>query len=326
MRECSNAKESKLMTDESNEVAPLETAETDNQSDLLTFQDIAEEAGFGQFFENREDGSPDQATVTEAEEATEEPEVETTEEPQPIVDTDTEGVKKRIGKLVEAREKAREEADALKAEIEKLRSDKPKIRAMTGLEKFDDVANINDLQKREEDAEHLREWLLQNPDGGEYVDQSGEEHEVDYEKAKNLIVETDRDLRKNIPFARQRMIERQRQDATALNTFKWMGNKSTEEYYKLNEILQNNEYLSEYAKKDPYAMVVLGYAVEGYKTVHQKQVQKPSVQNSAPKVPVAPSNAKPKVIQKPKTEKAELLQKARSGRFDDAVSYIESIL
>ena len=326
MRECSNAKESKLMTDESNEVAPLETAENQNESNLITLQDLAEVAGVGTLFENREDESPDQAIEEEevAEEVVEQPQPEP--EPEPVVETDTEGVKKRIGKLIEARELAKEEAQAYKEQLEKLRQDKPKIRGMTGLEKFDDVANIADLQKREEDAEHLREWLLQNPDGGDYIDSAGEEHEVDYEKAKNLIVETDRDLRKNIPFARQRMLERQRQDSTALNTFKWMGNKSTEEYYKLNEILQNNEYLSEYAKKDPYAMVVLGYAVEGYKVVANKQNQKPVVKNQAPQVPVAPTHAKPKVVKKAKDQKADLLKKARSGNFDDAVSYIESIL
>lgn len=318
------------MTDESTEVAPLESAENENQSDSITLQDLAEVAGVGKLFENRENESSDHEEIEEVAEAEEQPVQEVVQEsapePEPESQVDSEGVKKRIGKLIEAREQAREEALAYKEQLEKLRQDKPKIRGMTGLEKFDDVASIGELQKREEDAEHLREWLLQNPDGGDYIDQAGEEHEVDYEKAKTLIVETDRDLRKNIPFARQRMLERQRQDTTALNTFRWMGNKSTDEYYKLNEILQNNEYLAEYAKKDPYAMVVLGYAVEGYKVVAQKQNQTNPVQNTAPKVPVAPTHAKPKVVKKAKDQKADLLKKARSGRFDDAVSYIESIL
>lgn len=319
------------MTDQ-NEVASPNAEE--NESDTITLDDIRREAGI-ELFDNAEDESPE---ATEEEQETESAEVpeavevseptEETEGSSEVSEADTEGVKKRIGKLIEAREQAKQEVEELKEELQKVRQDKPdnKPRIMTGLEKFDNVATIQELQQREDDAEHLREWLLQNPEGGEYVDQSGSEHEVDYEKAKELIVETDRDLRKNIPYAKARMAERHKQDAIALNTFRWMGNKSTQEYYHMSEILQNNQYLSEYAKKDPHAMIVLGYAVEGFKKIAEGNKPKQQQALQAPKVPVAPKNAKPQVVKKRTDKTTELLQKAKTGKFDDAVNYIESLL
>ena len=180
--------------------------------------------------------------------------------------------------------------------------------------------------KREGDAEHLREWLLANPDGGEYLDTAGDEHDVDYEQAKQLIVQTDRDLRKNIPAQRELIVERERQAAVAQKTFKWMGQAGSVENQELNTVLKNNAYLMEYSKRDPYAQIVLGYAIEGFKSVNQAKkgnAQQPVQQ--APQVPVAPSNAQPRVVKGKQNKKADLLKAANSGEVSDAAKYIESL-
>ena len=327
------------MTDE-NEVAPLTAEESTTESDSL-LADIAEAAGVESIFDNAKIEEPEEAEE-EAEEVVEEeaPEPPVQEDVQEKVQEeevqvdgevsqDSDGVKKRIGKLIEARDQAKGEVEKLKEQLAEVQNQtKQPKREQKGLSRFDDVTTLDDLQAREDDAEHLREWLLANPDGGEYTDASGTEHDVEYDQAKQLIVETDRDLRKNIPLVRQRLVETQQQEAIANQTFKWMSDQGSYENQELRNILNHNENLQSYAKRDPYAKVVLGYAIEGFKAVQMaKQQQKVMPKETvAPQVPVAPTRAKPAVV-KPKKDKLKpLFEKAKSGEVDDAASYLEKLL
>ena len=284
-------------------------------------------------FESAESKEPEEVVEAEGmEEVTEESETEL-EPVQEVVQEpkhqESEGVKKRIGKLIEARDEAKAEAEELRRQLNEAKqvNPEPKSREQKGLNRFDDVTSIEDLQVREEHAEHLREWLLANPDGGDYTDASGEEHEVEYDQAKQLIVETDRDLRKNIPLVKQRLLETQRQSQIANQTFKWMGDRASPESLELQNILSQNEYLSAYSKKDPHAQIVLGYAVEGFKAIQaQKLTQSKGSLNAAPQVPVAPTRAKPSVVKGKSDKGKSLLDAARSGEVDDAAKYIESLL
>lgn len=323
------------MTDE-NEVAPLTAEESTTESDSL-LADIAEAAGVESIFDNANIEEPEEARK-EAEEVVEE------EAQEPIVhedvqeeevqidgevSQDSDGVKKRIGKLIEARDQAKGEVEKLKEQLEESQNQaKQPKREQKGLSRFDDVKSLDDLQAREDDAEHLREWLLANPDGGEYTDASGQEHDVEYDQARQLIVETDRDLRKNIPSVRQRLVETQQQEAIANQTFKWMSDQGSYENQELRNILNHNENLQSYAQRDPYAKVVLGYAIEGFKSVQMaKQQQKVMPKDTvAPQIPVAPTRAKPAVVKPKKDNLKSLFEKAKSGDVDDAASYLEKLL
>jgi len=323
------------MTDE-NEVAPLTAEESTTESDSL-LADIAEAAGVESIFDNANIEEPEEAKE-EAEEVVEEeaqePIVQESVQEEEVqvdgeVSQDSDGVKKRIGKLIEARDQAKGEVEKLKEQLEesKNQTKQPK-REQKGLSRFDDVTNLDDLQAREDDAEHLREWLLANPDGGEYTDASGQEHDVEYDQARQLIVETDRDLRKNIPSVRQRLVETQQQEAIANQTFKWMSDQGSYENQELRNILNHNENLQSYAQRDPYAKVVLGYAIEGFKSVQMaKQQQKAMPKDTvAPQIPVAPTRAKPAVVRPKKDNLKSLFEKAKSGDVDDAASYLEKLL
>lgn len=314
------------MADEQ-EVAP-QTAEIEQTEDesFVSISDIAEASGLeSKIFDNASDDEPEEELDEniEVEEPQGEPELEQPEE------SDSEGVKKRIGKLVEARNKAFEEVAELKAQLEDAKKNNEPAREKVeskGLDRFESIETIEELKQAEEDAEHLREWLLENPDGGEYKDLSGELHEVEYDQARQLTVATDRDLRKNIPQTAKRIAERQQFHQTALNTFDWFKDQSSPEHIEIKTILEKNQYLRDYFKKDPVAELTVAYAMEGIKAMNAKHASAKQKVQSAPKVPSAPMRATPTAIKKKGKDSKALLKQAMSGEIDDAVSYIESLL
>lgn len=265
------------------EVAP-QKAEEEN-SNLLTLADIAEASGVGSLFESQPESTESEVEETTEEEVAEEEELtEVEEEPAQIEEEseepqgDSEGVKKRIGKLIEARNKAEEETAELRKRIEQLESatEKPaRQEQKQGEDRFSNISTLEELQKLEDDAEHLREWLLENPDGGEYTDLSGDEHDVEYDQARKLMVQTDRDLRKNIGNARQRIYQRQNNIEVAKKTFNWMADDTSPEMTEARKVLEMNKELKAYYERDPFAPLTLAYAMEGIKAVNARNAKKP---------------------------------------------------
>lgn len=327
------------MADEQ-EVAPQTAEETNEDTNIVSIGDIAEAAGLGSsIFDNASDDKPEEEAVEESEDESEEniePEAQEQveeaqdEQQEPEEPAESEGVKKRIGKLIDARNKALDEVEELKEQLNKakeVREETRKPRADIGLDRFDGVKTLKELEQREEEAEHLREWLLENPDGGEYTDIIGDTHEVDYDQARQLTVATDRDLRKNIPKVAKRLQDREVNTQKAIQVFDWMKDKTSAESIEIQKILEQNQSLKDYYDKDPFSVLTLGYAIEGIKAVNSRIANKnKQVTQPAPKVPSAPSRATPMAVKaKTKNTKA-LLKQAMSGEVDDAASYIESLL
>lgn len=330
-----SANEYKTMSDTIEEVAP-QTAEAKPEG-LISLADIAEASGVNNFFESQnveEEITEDQQLVSEPEyepepkpeqpESVQEPELESAEySEEPSQDSD--GVKKRIGKLVEARKLAEAEKELLEKKVAELEGTRAEYKDV-GMDRLSEVTTLEEADKREEDAEHLRDWLLENPNGGDYQDLQGNEHEVEGQMARKLMVETDRDLRKNIPKVRNQIQVKAQQREIAKNTFGWMKDNHSPENVELQTILKNNPHLSKYLNSDPYGDLAIGYMVEGVKAINARKQQSQKVAQ-APKVPSAPNRKTPSVVRgKPRTDKEGLLAKASSGNIEDATSYIESIL
>ena len=319
-----------------------ETSEVSDDNRIVSLGDIAEAAGLdsSSFFESASEPEPEESIeeIEETEEVVETEDLGNSEqvlsteisEEEPVEEEpkleESDGVKKRIGKLIEARNKAEMEAEELKAKIAELESTatEQSVPDPKGMDRFEAVKDFKELQARESEAEHLREWLLENPDGGEYTDISGAEHEVDYEQARKLMVETDRDLRKNIPLAAQRLQQREQNRQAAMQTFDWMKDQSSPEMREIQQVLNSNKFIKEYYEKDPFSVLTVAYAIEGIKAVNGKKAKAPVKQVVAPKAPV-PSRAA-SVTRKKTTNKKSLLQQASTGSVEDAASYIESIL
>lgn len=327
---------------DSNGLADLKAEESKVSDDdrIVSLGDIAEAAGLdsSSFFESASEPEPEEATeeVEETEEVEDIEELEESESPlameaEEVEDEsrldESDGVKKRIGKLIEARNKAEMEAEELKAKIAELESNTNQQAAPDpkGMDRFESVKDYKELQAREAEAEHLREWLLENPDGGDYTDITGSDHDVDYEQARKLMVETDRDLRKNIPLAAQRLQQREQNRQAAMQTFDWMKDTSSPEMREVQQVLNSNKFIKEYYERDPYSVLTVAYAIEGIKAINAKKSAQPAKQVAAAQKAPVPSRAS-SVTRKKSTSKKSLLQQANTGLVEDAASYIESIL
>lgn len=314
------------MADSNDGVAP-ETAE--ENSNIITLADVAEASGVSgdEFIESQsssEAEEPVEEETTEAEVAEEPAVAEVADEPETVKSIgDSDGVKKRIGKLVEQRTKAEEERDELKRQLEEMQGNRQSYKD-EGMDRFAEVNTHEKLERMEEDAEHLRDWLIANPDGGDYTDLHGTEHEIEYESARKLMVDTDKDLRKNIPAVRGQLELRAKNEQLAVKNFPWMQEEGHAQKTKLIELLRGNPHLAEYYRKDPASWLTMGFLLEGIQVANQPVKESPPP--TAPAVPSAPTRAKRNVVKQPTDDRDELLKRASSGEVDDATKYIETLL
>ena len=285
--------------------------------------DIARAAGVESFIESasEEESTEPEAEVV-AEEEVDENEESDTGEPE-ATSSDSPGIKKRIGKLVERAEKAESEIEELKARIAEKDSSPEEDLTVPGGERFEGITDPKELDRREADAEHLREWLLENPEGGDYTDRGGNEYEVEYEKARRLMVETDRDLRKHIPSARSEIQRRGQVASEALARFPWMKDRSSPEYMEMASVIGRYPKAKKFYESEPEAIMFFGMAVEGFKTMEKNA--KTETPNPDSPVPSTPTTSAPK-RKKPNTKKELLSKVSASGSHEDAANYIESLL
>ena len=336
------------MPSDAKEVAP-ETAETTEGIFDVAVSDIAKAANAPQTFIDSLTSNDDEASepqeveeeeevieenedneeeVEESEEDQEEEEQEEVEEEEPKGDSP--GIKKRIGKLVERAKKAEAEAERLQTELNGQQGESRQDNSTPGADRFETVTDSQILDKMEADAEHLREWLITNPEGGEYADRSGGKYDVDYETAKSLHVQTDRDLRKNIPNQRANIHQMATSFQQANATFPWMQDNGTSEFVEMAGILANNPRAKKFYESDPNAALFFGYAVEGYKSVHAKERKGKKVNPVAQAPTSVPTSTRAKRATKNTSgaaKQSKLKKQAlSSGDQHDVRSYLESII
>tara|TARA_E500000331_G_scaffold263330_1_gene254320 strand:- start:636 stop:1577 length:942 start_codon:yes stop_codon:yes gene_type:complete len=306
--------------------SPPETAENES----ITLADIAEEAGIGELFSDSQE-SPEQPEEQEQEEAPEEevqPEPDLAEE-EVVQQDESPGVQKRIGKLIERANAAEEKNKQLEERLKSVEAgapDKPK-ELDTGFSRFEGIHDVAEVDKRESDAEHLRAWLMQNSEGGTYQDRSGTEYELDFEQSRKLMVDTDLDLRKNIPRAREEVARRATNVSTAKQVFAWMNDPESKESLDVQQVLAASDHMKKYYENDPFAPLLIGYAVEGFQAKAAQAQKAKAPPKAAPSTPNSPRAAPVSRKKSSKDANAKLLQEALStGDVTDAASYLESIL
>ena len=336
------------MSSDAKGVAPETAEETAESVFDVSAEEIAQAANASNTFiesltsDDADESEPEE--VEEEEEGIEEDEESEEEEVEEIEDEedaedepeeepkgDSQGVKKRIGKLVERAKRAEAEAERLQQELTTRREEPQQETQTPGAERFETVNDSKKLDKMEADAEHLREWVMTNPEGGEYQDRSGSKYDVDYEMAKSLHVQTDRDLRKNIPSQRANLHQRTVALNTANQKFPWMADNGSSEFRELMGILSNNPRAKKFYETDPHAALLFGYAMEGWKSEHAKEQKKGKKSKTVEQAPTSvPTSTRTKRATKNTsgaTKKSKRYKQAlQTGSQQDVRSYLESIL
>ena len=243
-RECELFKRREIMADTVISEAPAEsTGAEDNQAQgPMSMEDLA--ASFVDQVESDQQASDDEAkaevtesseeaeaseedvlsqSISEEEEDTEE---ETEQEDEEIEEESEEEPPKAVGKLLKqvnkltARAKSAEEnADALKAEIESLKSNSQPNEQATGQPELENVQNFEDLQKLQKEAQAAKKFALQNI-GKHYVEVDGKEYSDD--DIRNILTQADEYLTEKIPARQNYLQEKAQWQQDTIATHPWL--------------------------------------------------------------------------------------------------------
>ena len=224
--------------------APAETGAEDNQAQgPMSMEDLA--ASFVDQVEQDQKASDDEAKAEQTEsseeaEASEEEDVlsqfseeedteEETEQDDEESDEEEESEEeppKAVGKLLKqvnkltARAKSAEEtAEALKAEIQSLKSNSQPTEQATGQPELEKIQTFEDLQKLQKEAQAAKKFALQNI-GKSYVEVDGKEYSDD--DIRNILTQADEYLTEKIPARQNYLKEKAQWQQDTIATHPWL--------------------------------------------------------------------------------------------------------
>jgi hypothetical protein len=224
--------------------APAETGAEDNQAQgPMSMEDLA--ASFVDQVEQDQKASDDEAKAeltegSEEAEASEEEDVlsqfseeedteEETEQEDEESDEEEESEEeppKAVGKLLKqvnkltARAKSAEEtAEALKAEIQSLKSNSQPTEQATGQPELENIQTFEDLQKLQKEAQAAKKFALQNI-GKSYVEVDGKEYSDD--DIRNILTQADEYLTEKIPARQNYLREKAQWQQDTIATHPWL--------------------------------------------------------------------------------------------------------
>lgn len=245
-RECELFKRREIMADTVISEAPAEsTGAEDNQAQSpMSMEDLA--ASFVDQVESDQKASDDEASVETPEsskqaEASEEEDVlsqsiseeeedteeETEQEDEEIEEEESEEeppkavgkLLKQVNKLTARAKSAEENADALKAEIESLKSNSQPTEQATGQPELENVQNFEDLKKLQKEAQAAKKFALQNI-GKDYVEVDGKEYSDD--DIRNILTQADEYLTEKIPARQNYLQEKSQWQQDTIATHPWL--------------------------------------------------------------------------------------------------------
>lgn len=191
----------------SDDEASVETPESSKQAEASEEEDVLSQS----ISEEEED--TEEETEQEDEEIEEEEESE--EEPPKAVGK----LLKQVNKLTARAKSAEENANALKAEIESLKSNSQPTEQATGQPELENVQNFEDLKKLQKEAQAAKKFALQNI-GKDYVEVDGKEYSDD--DIRNILTQADEYLTEKIPARQNYLQEKSQWQQDTIATHPWL--------------------------------------------------------------------------------------------------------
>ena len=309
----------KIMSD-SDGVVPETQIEPD---DTLNVSDIA-----AALFDNPPTTTDNEVSEADPGGATEEvvEELDTEPEPETQEAGDSPGVKKRIEKLIAQKHEAESEMVSLRKRVDELESkpdskpEQPRPEA-----RFQKATTHDQLQKLEQEAKAMDDWITVNPDGGTFMDAEGNEQVIDMEKAREIAGQVRKDLRDNIPLRREELVTRGKVIQQAQQMFPWMTDQTSAEHTEVASLLARNSRLSEFYDEFPQSPLMMGYVIEGIKAV-QARGKKAQGAAKPPAVPTPSTRSTTQPKKESKSQNALLDRAMASGDRGAVADYLETIL
>lgn len=323
-----------------NSEAPAETtgAENENAEANLSIESLA--SSFMEKVENQEAETSTEVTeeaLTEAEtvEAAEEEDGEDVLSQQSSDDEDdseelTDDVTpkglqkalKRINQLTARAKGAEEEAAALKAQVEALKSQpKQESEQVEGKPALDKVQSLQDLETLRKEAVAAKKWALQNI-GKSYVEVDGREYDDD--DIRNILTEAEEYLSEKIPERAQFLQQKQAWIQDTANTFPWSQKGQGAEWELFVSIRDSQQY-KPLLDSLPNGDFVAATIVEGINSIKARQVKNQAKPKTTKTPPPEPSDAVAPPVQsknsREKNKKEAILGKGNVS-VDQFASYL----
>jgi len=274
-------------------------------------------------------------TETPSEEVvTEKPEVKTEGEEED--GTLSPAIQKRIDKLTAEKYAAKEENEALKAQLTQAQQKLQQSPVPGAPQASVPLANVNspqELMRARELALTAKEWALMNPHGGEYPvqgkDGNQENQALDETQVRELLVKANRMLDRDIPARQAYLNEAQGHYAEAKRVYPHLFDAKNPDAILASQYLQQAPWLTNF----PDWTLVLGDTITGYRMRTAKTAQ---IKSQVPTL--TPDPTKAKIIGSPKGQAAGVKVRAvkspaelhKSGKnelsLDEAATLLDAFL
>jgi len=180
-------------------------------------------------------------TIAQDEEEDAEPEEEVEEEESSQAESPAVGrLLKQVGKLTARAKGAEEREEAMKAEIQSLKSQQPAKATAPGEPILDDVESPADLERLRQEALAAKKWALSHL-GKDYVEDS-DGKEYDGDQIREIFAAADEHLTEKIPARGQFLQLRDQWRADAAATFPWIEAKEGPLYDLYSQIRASDQY------------------------------------------------------------------------------------
>jgi len=322
-----------------NSEAPAETtgADNDNAEANLSIESLA--SSFMEKVENEEtetstEVAEEASTEAETVEAAEEEDGENVLSQSSDEEDDSEeltddvtpkGLQKalrRINQLTARAKGAEEEAAALKAQIETLKSQpKQEVEQVEGKPALDRVQSMADLETLRKEAVAAKKWALQNI-GKDYVEVDGREYDDD--DIRNILTEAEEYLSEKIPARAQFLQQKQAWIQDTVSTFPWSTKQDGPEYELFVSIRDDQNY-KPLLDSLPNGDFVAATIVEGINAVKARQAKSQAKPKTTKTPPPEPSDAVAPPVQTKQTREQKKKQ-AILGKGNVSVDQFASYL
>ena len=252
--------------EEQPEEKPSETEATDQTSE----NDVAEAE------EDSEGNVLSQSEQSEETETEEDEEPAEGEQPKAVSK-----LLKQVGKLTARTKGAEEVANALKAEIQALKTQPQQKTQEQRQPALEDIQSFADLEKLRKEALSAKRFALQNV-GKDYVELDGVEYDGD--QIRNILTEAEDFLTEKIPQRANFLQQRQQWVTDATATFPFLSDTESEEYQLFLQIRGGDQYRG-ILDQLPNGDFVAATLVKGIKAVKADQANASKVKAKTPKSP-----------------------------------------
>ena len=218
-------------------------------------------------------------------EAEEEPEAEESAEEESEGESPAVGrLLKQVGKLTARAKGAEEREEAMKAEIQSLKTQGTGKAEAPGSPVLDDVENLDDLEKVRQEALSAKKWAVSHL-GKDYVESDGKEYDGD--QIREIFAAAEEYLTEKIPARGQFIQSRQQWRADARTTFPWLDLQEGPMYELYLQIRSGPEYAAmlDSLPQGDFVGATLARGIKGAKDDQEAAKGKPKKKTAQAKPP-----------------------------------------